>query len=474
VLGRIDGALQSIPEVEHVFGKMGRAETATDPAPLGMAEITITFRPKDTWRKGLRMEDLIAEMDRALQVPGLPNIWWMPIQTRIEMLSTGVKSPVAAQLVGPDIHTLERAALDVERALKNVPGTRSVVAERQAGGFFVDVRIRRDDCARLGVRVEDLLDAVSVAVGGMPVAEVLDGRQRFGVSVRLPRESRDDPDEIAALLVPTLGGEQIVLGEVADVITTRGADMVRSEDGQLVTYVLVDTARPVAGWVKDAEAAVATVRLPEGVRLSWAGQIEHLEEARSRLFFVVPVTLLLIALLLWWSTRSLVETAIVLLAVPFSLIGAVWLLWALDYHLSVAVWVGFIALAGLDAETGVVMLLYLTIAHRERKALGLMRTRTDLRNAIVDGAARRIRPKLMTVVTELSLLPLLWSDGTGADVMKRVAAPMIGGIASSFLLELLVYPALFSLWKGRGMPRGSDDSPASRSDVGSNANSATT
>ncbi|MBI1945083.1 MAG: efflux RND transporter permease subunit [Deltaproteobacteria bacterium] len=455
-LGRIDGALQSIPEVEHVFGKMGRADSATDPAPLGMAEITITFKPKEQWRDGKRMTDLVNEMDQLLQVPGLPNIWWMPIQTRIEMLSTGVKSPIAAQLSGPDIATLETAALMVERALKNVPGTRNVVAERQAGGFFVDVRVRRDDCARLGVRVDDVLEAVAVALGGMPVAEVIDGRQRFGVSVRLPRESRDDPDEVGAVLVPTMMGKQIALAEVADVVTTRGADMVRSEDGRLVSYVLIDTDRPVAGWVKDAQPLMDALQLPEGVRPSWAGQIEHLEQARSRLFIVVPITLALIALLLWWSTRSVVETGIVLLAVPFSLIGAIWLLWALDYHLSVAVWVGFIALAGLDAETGVVMLLYLTIAHREHQTLGLLRTRLDLENAIVEGAARRIRPKLMTVVTELSLLPLLWSDGTGADVMKRVAAPMIGGIASSFLLELLVYPALFALWKGRGLPKGSD------------------
>ncbi|MCC7074405.1 MAG: efflux RND transporter permease subunit [Deltaproteobacteria bacterium] len=455
VLTRIDAELLRVPEVDHVFGKMGRAESATDPAPLGMAEITVTFKPKEQWRPGKRMSDLVAEMDQLLQVPGLPNIWWMPIQTRIEMLSTGVKSPVAAQLSGPNLPTLERAALLVERALKNVPGTRNVVAERQAGGFFVDVRVRRDDCARLGVRVDDVLEAVAVAVGGMPVAEIIDGRQRFGVSVRLPKESRDDPEEIAAVLVPTLRDTQIALGEVADVVTTSGADMVRSEDGLLVSYVLIDTDRPVAGWVKDAQPLVDALRLPEGVRLSWAGQIEHLEASRDRLAWVVPVTLALIALLLWWSTKSVVETGIVLLAVPFSLIGAVWLLWALDYHLSVAVWVGLIALAGLDAETGVVMLLYLTIAHREHHALGMLRTRADLTNAIVEGAARRIRPKLMTVVTELSLLPLLWSDGTGADVMKRVAAPMIGGIASSFVLELLLYPALFALWKGRGLPAGS-------------------
>lgn len=455
VLGRIDGELKKIPEVDHVFGKMGRADSATDPAPLGMAEITITFLPREQWRDGLTMPALISEMDQALQVPGLPNIWWMPIQTRIEMLSTGVKSPVAAQLTGPSIEVLEEAALDVERVLKNVPGTRSTVAERQAGGFFVDVRVRRDDCARLGVRVNEVLETVAVAVGGMAITEVVDGRKRVGVSVRLPRESRDDPEEIGAVLIPTMMGRQIALADVADIVTTRGADMVRSEDGQLVTYVLIDTDRPVAGWVKDARPLVDALQLPPGVRLAWAGQIEHLEEARSRLFLVVPITLVIIALLLWWSTRSVVETGIVLLAVPFSLIGAVWLLWALDYHLSVAVWVGFIALAGLDAETGVVMLLYLTIAHRDRKELGLLRTRGDLTEAIVEGSARRIRPKLMTVVTELSLLPLLWSDGTGADVMKRVAAPMIGGIASSFLLELLVYPALFALWKGRGMPVGS-------------------
>lgn len=455
VLGRVDAELKQIPEVDHVFGKIGRADTATDPAPLSMAEITITFHPRDHWRAGLTMDALVDEMDAALQVPGLPNIWWMPIQTRIEMLSTGVKSPVAAQLTGPSVEVLERAALDVERVLKNVPGTRSTVAERQAGGFFVDVRVRRDDCARLGVRVDDVLEAVAVAVGGMPVAEIIDGRQRFGVSVRLPRESRDDPEEVGAVLVPTMLGNQIALGEVAEIVTTRGADMVRSEDGQLVTYVLIDTDRPVAGWVEDARPLLESLQLPAGVRMSWTGQIEHLQEARSRLYIVVPITLVLIALLLWWSTRSVVETGIVLLAVPFSLIGAVWLLWALDYHLSVAVWVGFIALAGLDAETGVVMLLYLTLAHRERSELGMLRTRGDLMEAIVEGSARRIRPKLMTVVTELSLLPLLWSDGTGADVMKRVAAPMIGGIASSFLLELLVYPALFSLWKGRGLPLGS-------------------
>ena len=455
--------LRAVPEVERVFGKMGRALTATDPAPMGMAETTVLLKPEAEWRRGLTWPDLMRELDAAVQVPGMPNLWWMPVQTRTEMLSTGVRSPVALMVQGPDLARVEQAALALEARLRGVPGTRSAVAERSTGGLYLDADVDREAAARHGLSVEDVQMAIETAVGGAPVTTALDGRARIPVTLRLARERREGLPELARLPLMGAGGHPVPLGEVARLTHAEGPPMLRSQGGALVGYVFVDPGeQPVGAWVDAAEQALRGLELPAGVRRAWVGQHEHLQRAKERLLLVLPLTLGLVVLLLYLNTRSLAETAIVLLAVPFSLVGAVWLLWALDFHLSVAVAVGFIALAGLDAETGVVMLLYLRIAHAERLAAGRLTSPDDLTEAIVEGAARRVRPKMMTVLTTLiGLVPLLWATGTGADLMQRLAAPMVGGLATSFLLELTVYPAIFALWKGRALSRPSP--PASSS-----------
>ncbi len=459
VLQKMDAQLAAFPEVESVFGKMGRADTPTDPAPIGMAETVVVLKPRDEWREGLTWDDLIAEMNEELSYPGMPNIWWMPIQTRTEMLSTGIRSPLGIKIYGPDLETIEETAVAVEQAVSAIPGTRSAFADRSTGGFYLDIEVDRRAAARYGLSVAGVHELVMTAVGGMPVTETVEGRERYPVTVTFARDLRQDPAALDRLLVPTPLGPQVPLSQVADVRFETGPPMVRSEDGRLVGYVFVDPGeRPIASYVEEAKGVVAeSVALPAGVRIDWAGQFTYLERARERLALVLPVTLFLICLLLWFNTRSVPEVAIVLLAVPFSLVGAVWLLYVLGYHLSVAVWVGIIALAGLDAETGVVMLLYLKLAYRDRVRSGRLRDFGDLTEAIVEGAAQRIRPKLMTVLTTmLGLAPVMWSTGTGADLMKRIAAPMVGGLVTSFLLELTVYPAVYALWKGRGLPPGDD------------------
>ena len=453
ILTMMDREIKSVPEVATVFGKNGRAETSTDPAPLGMVEATITMKPKSQWRPGMTWDRLRRELDAKLRYPGMPNIWWMPIQTRTEMLSTGIRSKLGVEVFGDSLRQIEDASVAIERALGTVPGTKSAFADRSTGGFYLDVIPRRDDAARYGLTVADIDDVVETAIGGIAVSETVEGRERFPINVRYAREYRDDPALLGRILVATPRGAQIPLSEVADVRPVTGPPMIRSQGGKLVGYVFVDTDRPIAGYVADAKAAVARVQLPAGVRLDWVGQFTYLEHAKARLKVVVPITLGLVFLLLYLNTKSLSETAIVLLAVPFSLIGAAWLVYLLGYNVSIAVWVGVIALAGLDAETGVVMLLYLTLAHARWQGEGRLRHRGDLREAIVEGAAKRIRPKLMTVLTMLvGLVPVLWSTGTGADVMKRIAAPMVGGLVTSFLLELAVYPAIFAIWKGRRLP----------------------
>ncbi len=454
VLQRIDRELLEFPEVTRVFGKIGRAETPTDPAGLEMVEAIAMLRPTSEWRPGMTWDRLVREMDERLRYPGMPNIFWMPIQTRTEMLATGIRSELGIKVFGPDLATLERVAVEIEHVLAEVDGTRSAVAERITGGFYLDVRVDRERAARLGIRVRDVNEVVESAIGGLNVSETVEGRERYPISVRYARDFREDLGALRRVLVTTPQGAQVPLEQVARIEFAMGPPLIRSEAGSLVGLVSVDVAeRPIVDYVEDARRAVAErVALPPGTRLEWAGQFQYYERAKTRLWFVLPLTLLLVALLLYWNTGSAVETAIVMLAVPFSLVGAVWLLWLLGYNLSVAVWVGIIALAGLDAQTGVVMLLYLTIAHREHEATGRLRNTQDLEDAIVEGAARRIRPKLMTVVAMTAgLLPLLWSSGTGADVMKRIAAPMVGGLASSFALELLVYPALFAIWKRRSL-----------------------
>jgi Cu(I)/Ag(I) efflux system membrane protein CusA/SilA len=407
----------------------------------------------------LTWEGLIAEMDEKLRYPGMPNIWWMPIQTRTEMLSTGIRAPLGVKVFGDDLAEIERAATAIEAVVAQVPGTRSAFADRSTGGFYADIQTDRREAARYGLTVDDVNDIVMTAIGGMRITETVEGRERYPVSVRYARDFRESPASLHEVLVPTPTGAQVPLGQLAEISFTTGAPMIRSEDAKLVGYVFIDPGdRPIASYVEEARAVVAReVELPAGVRLEWAGQFTYYERAKARLLVVVPATLVLIALLLYFNTRSAIEVGIILLAVPFSLIGAVWLLWLLGFHLSVAVWVGIIALAGLDAETGVVMLLYLTLARQRSMNAGRLRSFADLTEAIVEGAARRIRPKLMTVMVLLvGLMPLMWSTGTGADVMKRIAAPMVGGIVTSLILELTVYPAIFAIWRGRSLDRSRD------------------
>ncbi|HVP39669.1 MAG TPA: CusA/CzcA family heavy metal efflux RND transporter [Candidatus Saccharimonadales bacterium] len=451
VLQELDRKLHGIPEVARVFGKIGRAQTATDPAPLSMVETVITLRPESEWRPGLTWDRLMALMDSTVQFPGMRNVFWMPIQTRNEMLATGVRSKIGVRVFGADLDTVERYAVEVERALQAVPGTRSAFAERVTGGYFLDFDIRRDQVARYGLTVGDVQDVIESAVGGKPVSQTVEGRERYAISVRYAPELRDDPEALKRVLVQAPGGAQVPLAQLADLRFRAGPPMIQEEDGQLFGLVSVDVAgRPLASYVADARKAAAAVPLPPGYRLDWAGQFKYYERARARLAWVVPMTLLIVFGLLYFNLRSAGEAALVMLAVPFSLVGAVWILGLLHYNLSVAVWVGMIALAGLDAETGTVMLLYLNLAWRERQARGAAATRADLAQAIVEGAAHRIRPKLMTVsAILLGLLPILWGHGAGEDVMKRIAAPMVGGVVTSFVLELVVYPAVFGWWKGR-------------------------
>ncbi|MBF5046472.1 efflux RND transporter permease subunit [Aggregicoccus sp. 17bor-14] len=457
VLRSMDAELKRIPEVVSVFGKAGRAESPTDPAPPSMFETTVVLKPRGEWRPGLTWEGLLREMDERLQYPGMPNIFWMPIQTRTEMLATGIRSPLGIQVYGDSLQDIERAAVAVERAVAQVPGTRSAFADRATGGLYLDVTVKREEAARLGLSVEDVNEVVSGAIGGETVSQTVEGRERYPINVRYAREYRDTPAALGEALVATPSGAQVPLSQVAEVKSVQGPPMLRSEGGKLLTSVFVDTERPIADYVQEARAAVEReVKLPSGVRLEWSGQFTYFERAKERLRLVVPATLLLVVLLLYLSTRSWAETAIVMLAVPFSLIGAVWLLYLLGYNMSVAVWVGLIALAGLDAETGVIMLLYLTLAHGKASAEGRMRSAADLEAAILVGAAQRIRPKLMTVAVDMiGLLPVLWATGTGSDVMKRITAPLVGGLVTSFLLELTVYPAVFALWKRRGLARES-------------------
>jgi len=457
VLQKMGARLKEVPEVERVFGKIGRAKTATDPAPPGMVETVIMLKPEREWRKGMTWEKLVAELDKRVSFPGMPNLWWMPIQTRNEMLSTGVRSAIGIKVFGPDLATIERLSLQVEGAVKGVRGVRSAFAERLTGSTYLDFTVKRDEAARYGLTVSDIEDAVEAAVGGMNAGSTVDGRARYAIALRYAPELADSPDALARVLVPTPTGAQVPLSQVATITFAPGPPMIQDEDGQLVGLVSLDVAgRPLDQVVKDTKQRVAAqVTMPAGTRLEWAGQFQHLTRAEGRLAWVVPLTLLLVALLLWLNLRSVTETAIVLLAVPFSLVGAVWLVWFLGYNMSVAVWVGMIALAGLDAETGTLMLLYLNLAHKERVATGRLRDRHELSEAIVEGAAHRIRPKHMTVFAILfGLLPILFGHGAGSDVMRRIAAPMVGGVVSSFLLELLVYPAVFAWWKGRHLPEG--------------------
>jgi len=488
-----DKLLRTVPEVAQVFGKAGRAETATDPAPVEMFETIVSLKPEirpslwdrllallkirelppSTWREGMDIEKIKQELNDAVQIPGVSNSFTMPIKARIDMLATGIRTPVGVKVLGPKLEVLDTVSREVESAVKSVRGTRSAYAERLMTGYFLDIRPNRGELARYGLSMDDVQSVVASALGGMTLTTTVEGRERYSVNVRYPREYRSDIDRIKRILVPveraaspTSGGmgavqasggiSSVPLGSLADITIVQGPTQIKSEEGLLANYVYVDFAgRDVGSYVEELQEKVAAaVKLPAGYRLQWSGEYEYLVKTHERLKLVIPLTLLIIFVLLYLNTRSMVKTVIVLLAVPFSLVGSFWFLWILGYNMSIAVWVGLIALAGLDAETGVVMLLYLDLAHDQWKKEGRMNTEHDLKEAIMEGAVKRIRPKLMTVAVILAgLIPILFSHGAGADVMKRIAAPMIGGVITSEILELTIYPAIYLLWRKRELGR---------------------
>jgi Cu(I)/Ag(I) efflux system membrane protein CusA/SilA len=478
-----DKLIKQFPEVQSVFGKIGKAETSTDPAPLSMVETTVILKPEKEWRKvqqarwhsawvpeflkkGLRKiwpeerpmkwEELIDEMDRAVQIPSFANAWLFPIRTRIDMITTGVRTPVGIKVLGPNLNTIEKVGLEIERVLQDIPGTRSAFFERVTGGYYLDFQVKREEAARFELSVNDVNDIIESAIGGKTVTTTVEGRERYPVNVRYARELRDNLTRLSRVLVPTPTGAQVPLSQLADITLRTGPPMIKNEEGFLAGFLYVDVAgRDMGRYVEEAKRVVAEkVQLPAGYYLVWSGQYEYLQRVVERLWVVVPITLFIVFLLLYFNTGSGVKTMIILLAVPFSAVGAIWLLYALDYNMSIAVWVGLIALLGVDAETAVFMLLYLDLAYEERKARGQMRSAADLNEAIEYGAVKRLRPKVMTVgVMFMGLLPIMWSTGAGSDVMKRIAAPMIGGIFTSFIMELLVYPAIYAIWRGHEMRR---------------------
>jgi Cu(I)/Ag(I) efflux system membrane protein CusA/SilA len=474
-----DRILMRFPEVARVLGKAGRAETSTDPAPFSMMETVISLKPKSQWRKvatwydnwpqwtkalcahitpdHISTDQLVTEMNDALRIPGVSNAWTMPIKNRIDMLTTGIRTPVGIKIYGADLTQIERVGKEIERVLPQVAGTRSVFAERVGGGYFLDFDLKRDQLARYGLSVDDAEMVVTNAIGGENVSTTVEGRERYPINVRYYRDSRSSLESLGRALVPALDGKmQIPLAQIATLKLVTGPAMLRNENGMLNGYVYVDVAgRDIGGYVAEAKRVVSEkVQLPPGYTLAWSGQYEAMERVRERLKVVLPLTLFLIFLLLYLNTKSTAKTMLILLAVPFSAVGAIWLLYLLGYNMSIGVWVGLIALMGVDAETGVFMLLYLDLAYEERRLAGHMHSLADLQEAIVHGAVKRIRPKFMTVATMfVGLAPIVWSTGAGADVMKRIAAPMIGGIFTSFILELVVYPAIYEVWKWHSVKR---------------------
>jgi Cu(I)/Ag(I) efflux system membrane protein CusA/SilA len=475
-----DRLIRSVPEVDRVFGKAGRADTATDPAPFSMMETVIVLKPEDQWRGKPRwfspwapdflkavlrpiwrdrfnQEEIVAELDRVVRLPAIPNAWTMPIKARLDMLSTGIRTPVGLKINGADLETIQKVAVDAERILQGVAGTRSAFAERTAQGYFLDFVLKREQLARYGLSVEQANMLVMTAIGGDNQSTVFDGRARYPVNVRYARDYRETPDALKRVLIPTPSGTLVPMEEIAELKWANGPAMIRDENGQMNGYVLVDfdTSKiDVGTYVQHAKAAVEKeLKLPAGYSLTWSGQYENMIRVKERLKLILPITLVLIFGLLYANTKSAFKASVVMLAVPFSAIGAFWLLWILGYNMSIAVWVGLIALMGLDAETGVFMLLFLDLSYDEAQREGRLNTQDDLVEAIIHGAVKRVRPKAMTVCAAfMGLLPIMWSTGTGADVMKRIAAPMVGGLATSFLLELLVYPAIYYLWKRRSLP----------------------
>ena len=505
VLQMQDRILKSFPEVLTVHGKAGRAETSTDPAPFSMMETTVALRPREQWRyrerwyskrvpgwlkapfrqvwpEHISYEELIAEMDRALQIPGSVNAWTMPIKGRIDMLSTGVRTPVGIKILGASLDEIQRLGSQIENVVKNVPGTRSAFAERAAGGYFVDFEPKRDALARYGLTVDDLQTVIMTAVGGETISSTVEGRERYSINLRYPRDLRQDFDQLQRVLVTAravapaagsdamgggskksgnssaaagnkMGAIQVPMIELADIKLVNGPSMIRDENGMMAGYVFVDIAgRDLGSYVEEAKKMVREqVKLPTGYSIVWSGQYENMERVTERMKMILPVTILMIFILLYLNTKSAFKTVLVMLAVPFSLVGAVCFMWMLDYNMSIAAWVGMIALMGLDAETGVFMLMFLDLAYDEAVRNGQMRSRADLKEAVINGAVKRLRPKMMTVLCAfIGLMPIMWSTGTGSDMIKRVTAPLAGGLFTSFLMELLVYPAIYLLWKWRG------------------------
>jgi Cu(I)/Ag(I) efflux system membrane protein CusA/SilA len=474
-----DKLLRTVPEVAQVFGKAGRAETPTDPAPIEMFETVVNLKPESEWRPGMDVEKLKNELNDVVQIPGVANSFTMPIKARIDMLATGIRTPVGVKVLGPKLEVIDVISREVESVMKTVRGTRSAYAERLMTGYFLDIRPKRAEIARYGLTMDDVQSVIASALGGMTLTTTVEGRERYSVNLRYPREFRSDLERIGRILVPIMatrqaqagpamaappsagsgGSSYVPLSSLAEISIVQGPTQIKSEEGLLANYVYVDfSGRDVGGYVDEAKQKVAaTVKLPAGYRLIWSGEYEYLVKTEERLKIVIPLTLMVIFVILYLNTKSWTKTAIVLLAVPFSLVGSFWFLWMLGYNLSIAVWVGLIALAGLDAETGVVMLLYLDLAHDKWQREGRMNTIADLKEAIMEGAVKRVRPKLMTVGVILAgLIPIMFSSGAGSDVMKRIAAPMVGGVITSEILELTVYPAIYLLWKKRELGKDSE------------------
>jgi Cu(I)/Ag(I) efflux system membrane protein CusA/SilA len=485
VLQQTDRIIRQFPEVHHVFGKIGRAETATDPAPMMMVETTIMLKPEEEWRKvpahrfysgwpqwtellkkplrwiwpeekTISVDQLVDELNASIQFPGLTNAWTMPIKTRIDMLSTGIKTPVGIKIMGPDLSVLSDLGAEIEAVMRTVPGTLSAIAERTVGGYYLDFDIDRLAAARYGIQVGDIQNVIQAAAGGMMVTQTVEGLERYPVTLRYNRDFRSDLPALKRILVPAPNGAHIPMEQLATITVRNDPDSIKSENSRRTAWVYVDIKGiDVGTYVKNAQRTVAEkIKLPAGYNIVWSGEFEYMEKAKSRLMVIIPLTVLIIFVIIYINTKSLIKTGIVFLAVPFSLVGAFWFMYALDYDTSIAVWVGVIALAGLDAETGVVMLLYLDLAHKLWGDNGRMLTRGDLRQAIHHGAVKRIRPKVMTIgVIIAGLLPIMWSHGAGADVMKRIAAPMVGGVVTSGIMELMVYPVIFYLWRARKLEK---------------------
>ena len=458
-----DKIIKQFPEVVSVFGKGGRARTSTDPAPLEMGESTIVLKPEEEWPRGMTPEKLENQMDAALKIPGVSNSWTMPIKGRIDMLSTGIRTPVGIKVFGPDLHVIQGIGEQIEDALRNLPGTRNIYAERVVSGYYEDFTINRDAVARYGLRVGDVEDVIETAIGGRNITTTVEGRERFPVDVRYLRDYRTDPQALDRVLVSTPSGAQIPITQLATIGLTMGAPVIKTEGAIPLGYVYVDVAGvDLGGYVKKAMQVVnQQVKLPSGYYLEWSGQYEYMQRAKETLKYVVPLTLLIILVLLYSNFQSTAKTLIVMLSLPFALIGGIWLIYLLGYNTSVAVWVGFIALAGVAAETGVVMIVYLDEVYDRRLKEGTMTSSRDLYDAIIEGAVMRVRPKMMTVTAIIAgLLPIMWSTGTGADVMKRIAAPMVGGMVTSTILTLIVIPVIYEMWRGSQMRRAEDAAKA--------------